>query len=93
MTSALTSLSTTTAEPLTAALMWPFPEPSTEDMLLHLQEPRTAIAFAIKKLPDHEIPDFLRDWQSSKPLKPYLDALELDRRMVAGEPDGGPASE
>lgn len=66
---------------------WPFPEASTEEMIGYLENPRFAIAFATKKLPDQEIPDFFRDWQAGKSLKPYLDAIEYDRRAVAGEPN------
>lgn len=76
----------TTQVPPRAAPEWPFPEPSSEETLGYLENPRLAIAFATKKLPDQEIPDFLRDWQAGKPLKPYLDAIEYDRRVVAGEP-------
>ncbi|WP_406872883.1 hypothetical protein WHT83_02585 [Aminobacter sp. P9b] len=77
----------TTQAPTRFVPEWPFPEPSTGELLGYLENPNFAIAFALSKLPDYETASFLRDWRDHKSLKPWLDAIEQDRRQVAGEPE------
>jgi hypothetical protein len=65
---------------------WPLGE-KTDEALRRLTNPAFAIDFALKSLPPHEVPGFLSDWQERKDLRPWLDALQYDRRSAAGEPE------
>lgn len=53
-----------------------------------LLDARAAMRFMADHLPSYEAQDFAKDWLDGKPMKPWLDALEYDRRNVAGEPLG-----
>ncbi|MER9594545.1 hypothetical protein [Mesorhizobium sp. M0244] len=65
---------------------WSLGAITTDETLERLKHAAFTIAFALDMLPAHEVPNFLRDWQDQKPLRPWLDGLEYDRRMMTGEP-------
>ncbi|WP_165349914.1 hypothetical protein [Mesorhizobium sp. M3A.F.Ca.ET.080.04.2.1] len=50
---------------------------------MHRLPPRAAIVFALDRLQDWEVAEFLREWREGKPLGPWLAALEQDQQMAA----------
>lgn len=47
-----------------------------------LADPRAAIDFALDHLQPFEVADFMRERRDGKDLKPWLDALEADRKAT-----------